>query len=611
MRTRYCYRALLPLIVLTVAVSAPGILAQTTTNYPPHVVIVAPPDGAMFPGDADLLLQAEAVDPDGSVETVEFFAGNLSLGFGERPAPPAPLNRFELVWKEAPPGIYALTAQATDDGGAVSRLAAPVRVIVGKPEPPARPAVVTIRSADPYAGEACPDVNAPDPGRFVVTRDGPTNLDLVVYVTLKGTAVNGKDYDEVTEQVTIPTGSRSADIWIKPIPDDLEEGAESVVARLEPRACIAIYPPPPECYLVGQPSEAAVYIKDCRPPENRAPAVKIVEPLNGQVFRAPAEIRILTDTWDVDGYVWRVEFFADAKKIGEESKMFLVAPEDGTHIPYEMIWRDAPAGRHVLTARATDDSGKPGWSAPVSIAVFTNDPPPPPTNTLPIVTIAAHDPVAIEGTNCWGWPNLTNRWPVGTTNVCSTDPLWNCRLWWFTNCGPKNATFTVRRTGDAAGDLPVSYSIRGSASNGVDYVELSGTVTIPAGERKASIQVVPKDDPVLEPAETVVLSLLAAAAEPGSDPNYKVGHPGRAAAVIVDSSRPRLRTSALSDKSFVLGVQAEDGAWFRIEHSTDLVNWGLVGTSQVVQGVLHFVDPDAPDLQARFYRAVPEAEPLE
>ena len=31
------------------------------------------------------------------------------------------------------------------------------------------------------------------------------------------------------------------------------------------------------------------------------------------------------------------------------------------------------------------------------------------TNLPPVVTIAATDPLAIEGTNCWGWPSISRR----------------------------------------------------------------------------------------------------------------------------------------------------------------------------------------------------------
>ena len=37
-------------------------------------------------------------------------------------------------------------------------------------------------------------------------------------------------------------------------------------------------------------------------------------------------------------------------------------------------------------------------------------------------------------------------------------------------------TFTVTRSGDTAEALTVAYTVNGTATNGVDYVELSGTV---------------------------------------------------------------------------------------------------------------------------------------
>ncbi len=55
--------------------------------------------------------------------------------------------------------------------------------------------------------------------------------------------------------------------------------------------------------------------------------------------------------------------------------------------------------------------------------------------------------------------------------------------------------------------LTVSYSIGGSATNGLDYTELSGTVIIPAGMASADIIVDPLDDELVEPIETVVATL--------------------------------------------------------------------------------------------------------
>ena len=53
-----------------------------------------------------------------------------------------------------------------------------------------------------------------------------------------------------------------------------------------------------------------------------------------------------------------------------------------------------------------------------------------------------------------------------------------------------------------------------------------------------------------------------------------------------------------------------NGQWFRIECSTNMVHWTAICTNAVTDGALHFVDPETDDLPRRFYRAVPEANPV-
>src|SRR5262249_50134721 len=149
-----------------------------------------------------------------------------------------------------------------------------------------------------------------------------------------------------------------------------------------------------------------------------------------------------------------------------------------------------------------------------------------------------------------------------------------------------------------------NYAIGGTASNGVDYVALPGSVTVPAGERSAQITVVPIEDGPPDITSTVILKLL-----PAADTNYIVGFPPKAAAIILDSNRPTLTSSVLPDLSFHMNATGPDGAWFHIESSSDLVNWTTLCTNQVVNGSIDFIDPDAQNNQSHFYRAVPEAGP--
>jgi len=343
------------------------------------------------------------------------------------------------------------------------------------------------------------------------------------------------------------------------------------------------------------------------PPTNIPPVVRIISPANGSVFRSPINIPLFAFANDPDGFVTSVEFFAGTNSLGLGQRVPVVTPLAGGGLViggpvppiyptnlFFLIWSNAPVGTDALTAVATDNGGLSTTSAPVNILILPSLLPPP-TNQPPIVNIVATDPVAIEGTNCWVWPGETNlppTWAAWPTAVCR----------FFTNCGPKTATFTVRRFGDTNGDLTVPYDIGGTASNGVDYVALPGFVTIPSGECRALITIVPIDDGPPDVNKTVILALVPSTNSP---PDYLLGFPRRAAAIIIDSNGPRPVTCLLPDKCFHLVTPGPDAAWFCVEYSTDLLNWTPVCTNQVINGSVHFVDPDAQGNPSRYYRAVP------
>jgi len=263
---------------------------------------------------------------------------------------------------------------------------------------------------------------------------------------------------------------------------------------------------------------------------------------------------------------------------------------------WELVWTNPPLGTNIaLTAKPTDNGGASTVSAPVLISILPS--PPPSTNRPPVVSIVTTDPIAIEGTNCWPWLGLVN--PVSTwSNWFAANATYRP----YTNCGPKDATFTVFRCGATNDDLDVAYAIGGTATNGIDYVALPGLVTIPAGECRAAITIVPLDDGPPDITSTVILKLA-----PGT--NYLVGFPSSAAAIILDSQSPRPVTGLMPGAAFNVSAAGPDGAWFHVEYSTDLIHWTPICTNQVVNGSMDFVDPDAATNPARFYRTVPEAGP--
>lgn len=80
----------------------------------------------------------------------------------------------------------------------------------------------------------------------------------------------------------------------------------------------------------------------------------------------------------------------------------------------------------------------------------------------------------------------------------------------FENTG-ENGAFMVSREGDTSQALAVTYKILGTAQNGVDYVRLSGSIRIPAGQASAPVIVRAINNSKEETNRVVRLELLTAA----------------------------------------------------------------------------------------------------
>jgi len=92
---------------------------------------------------------------------------------------------------------------------------------------------------------------------------------------------------------------------------------------------------------------------------NVPPAVALTSPAANASFDAGVPIVIQASASDSDGAISKVEFFADAVKLGE-----------ATSFPYTFTWAGAAGGAHLLVARATDDRFGTADSMPVSVTVI-------------------------------------------------------------------------------------------------------------------------------------------------------------------------------------------------------------------------------------------------
>ncbi|WP_346321106.1 Calx-beta domain-containing protein [Chitinophaga sp. YIM B06452] len=88
-----------------------------------------------------------------------------------------------------------------------------------------------------------------------------------------------------------------------------------------------------------------------------------------------------------------------------------------------------------------------------------------------------------------------------------------------------------------AADVTVNYTVTGTAAAGTDYTALTGTVVIPAGRSSITVPVAVQNDDLIEPAETVILTLNG-----GTSTNitYTVGAANAATVTIADDDNTDL-----------------------------------------------------------------------
>jgi hypothetical protein len=170
-RTRFGRESAAPAYLVGSLDRALVYLAYNYTNVPPGVSLVSPTNGSSFLSRPNIVLAATASDSNGWVTTVQFLANASSIGvvsnspFGaSHPLmmresrgsvlpmrPGARLNHFQFVWTDVPPGLYTLTAVATDNAGLQTTSAAvDIEVTTNLPTP-------NVRIINPVNGADFPD----------------------------------------------------------------------------------------------------------------------------------------------------------------------------------------------------------------------------------------------------------------------------------------------------------------------------------------------------------------------------------------------------------------------------------------------------------------------
>jgi hypothetical protein len=108
-------------------------------------------------------------------------------------------------------------------------------------------------------------------------------------------------------------------------------------------------------YLAGAVSE--IYKR-----AGRFPQARITSPTLDSEFRPGDSITIAADASNADGRIEKVEFYQSTIEKGR------VKLGEASASPYRFTWTGVPAGRYVLSIKATDDTGKECW--PASVVVY-------------------------------------------------------------------------------------------------------------------------------------------------------------------------------------------------------------------------------------------------
>jgi len=369
------------------------------------------------------------------------------------------------------------------------------RVVIHDNEAPVE-SIVSIEATSPIAEESSyPYRRLAFKGRFTISRTGPTNDALPVFVHYSGSATPGVDYPHLPWLVAIPAGANQVEIEIVPNTDDKPEPIETVEAALSQCPPLTTPPMGVPCYLVNidpARSSARVFIRD---DGVTTASLDITAPRNGAEFAEGEPVGIDATAIDIEGAITYVEFFDGDRKIGESSIFFIREPDPGTPIFHSFEWRGAASGSHVLTARAVNATGDAVTSAPVRINVGAG---------LPVVSIEATLPETTE--------------PSPTTRI-------------------RPGAFTLYRTGDASRTLRVWVSYTGTATSGADYETPPGIVEFPAGAASVEVLIAPFDDELAEDDETVIAQLTPSPL--AIPPTYSIDPANSTARVVIhDNDAP-------------------------------------------------------------------------
>jgi len=329
---------------------------------------------------------------------------------------------------------------------------------------------VTVSVADAGASEA-----GQDAGMFLITRSGSTAAPLKVYYGLSGSAFHGTDYAPLTGETTIPAGATSAPVMITPYDDDLGEPMEYVTLAVTTFN---------NAYSLGEKFQATLNILD----NSDTPLIAVRAGATG------------TEGGSSASFIFR----AIGSTAGNVTVNYTVS---GT----------ATAGSDYTTLSGSVSIPGNGTNEVTVSVPVVNDTLLEPTETVKVkITPAAGYRAYNDGTaeTAIRDNDSGERVAVSPYNSSAAE-------------GGNTGKFYISRIG-TTGALTVNYALSGTATDGLDYTGLAGSVVIPDGEFGEVVTFTPVNDVIAEGTEKVVLTIVAGI-------GYGVDRPSSATLEIADN----------------------------------------------------------------------------
>jgi Calx-beta domain/Domain of unknown function DUF11 len=298
----------------------------------------------------------------------------------------------------------------------------------------------------------------PTNGVMTLTQTAVSATNTVIAYSVSGTATPGSDYTALSGTVTIPAGSTTATISFPVVNDVLVEGSETVIVTLTG-------------VTSGLATLGATLVATNTIADNDAPSVTIANTTNGN------------EAGPVNG-VMTVSLNAVSLT--------------NTVVAY------------AVTGTATSGADYTALSGTITIAAGSLNN----TITIPVINdaiVEGNETVIVTLTSVTSGAVSLGATLVATNTIADNDSA-TVSIANTTNgaeAGPTNGVITVTQTAVSATNTVIAYTVAGTATSGSDYSALSGTVTILAGATTATITIPIINDLVVDPSETVIITLTS------------------------------------------------------------------------------------------------------